>query len=145
MALTSIPSQGIRKFICSINNRRSQGSDGCSSGFFKHSWNVISSELCSFIQDIFKTTLPSKIKDIYIVLIPKKSLYSCPGDYQPTSHTNVIYIVITKLIVNHLKTILAKLIHPCQSAFIPGRQILRSTALVAPFLPPRGHLILSFY
>ena len=53
---------------------------------------------------------------------------------RPIGLCNVAYKAITKAIVNRLKPILAKLIAPTQSSFVPGRQISDNIIIVQEML-----------
>ena len=57
------------------------------------------------------------------MLIPKVKAPIKAKDYRPISLCNVIYKIITKLLVNRMKTILSMIISPEQSAFVSGRII----------------------
>ena len=46
--------------------------------------------------------------------------------FRPISHCNVIYKVISKILVNRLKPIMDNLISPFLNAFIKGRSIFDS-------------------
>lgn len=65
----------------------------------------------------------------YILLIPKIKKPLLPFDYQFISLCNVIFKIVTKAIVNHLKVCLLDIVDPCQSAFVLGRLITYNTLL----------------
>ncbi|KAL0451687.1 UNVERIFIED_CONTAM: hypothetical protein Slati_1146800 [Sesamum latifolium] len=66
-------------------------------------------------------------------------------EYRPIAFCNVIYKIITKILVNRLKVVLDKIMDQTQNAFIPGRSIsdniLLAQELLADYnqkqLPPR--------
>ena len=70
------------------------------------------------------------VNDTCIVLISKIPHPEHLKDFRPISICNVIYKVVSKCIVNRLRSLLLDLIAPNQSAFIPGRMIA-DNALIA--------------
>ena len=58
-----------------------------------------------------------------VVLIPKKQSPSTAKDFRSISLCNVVYIIISKVLVNRLKNFLPKIINESQSAFVSGRMI----------------------
>jgi hypothetical protein len=75
------------------------------------------------MQFFSSSTMPDGINDIVIISIPKKKSAKDLKDYRPISLCNVIYKVISKCLVNRLRSLLQYIISPTQSAFIPGRMI----------------------
>jgi hypothetical protein len=67
--------------------------------------------------------MPEGINDTTIVLIPKGKNPLSIKDFRPISLCNVIYKVISKVLVNRLRPFLDDLISETQSAFVPGRMI----------------------
>ena len=67
--------------------------------------------------------LSHEINSTGIVLIPKVNHPESLNQFQPISLCNVRYKIITKVVANRLKNIMAKLVGPMQSSFLPGRHI----------------------
>ncbi|KAL0307418.1 UNVERIFIED_CONTAM: hypothetical protein Sangu_3031200 [Sesamum angustifolium] len=79
-----------------IEEDKAPGPDGFSSGFFKAAWPVVGGEVRT----------PHSV-----------------AEFRPISCCNVIYKVITKIIVSRIRESLDLLISPSQNAFVPGRLI----------------------
>ncbi|KAL0293586.1 UNVERIFIED_CONTAM: hypothetical protein Sangu_3235000 [Sesamum angustifolium] len=89
--------------------------------------------------------LLKQVNTTVLALIPKVNLPSYVSDYRPISCCNVLYKVITKVIVQRMQPVLHLLIDHSQTAFVPGRSIadniLLAQELLAGYnqrrLPPR--------
>jgi len=74
-------------------------------------------------------TINTSIAEILIVLIPKESNPQRLKNFRPISLCNVIFKVITKVLVIRLRPFLADLISLLQSSFIPGRGTIDNAIL----------------
>lgn len=81
----------------------------------------------------------NRLKATFIVLVPQSENAASPDKLRPISLTNELYKIISRLLVNRLKPIIAKLVGPMQLAFIPGRSIA-DNILVAQDLIHNFHL-----
>ena len=70
-----------------------------------------------------------RLNRAYIVLIPKVPGAEHVRDFRPISLSNSIYLIIAKVLANHLRKVLPPLISPFQYAFLPGRQMSDSIVL----------------
>lgn len=77
-----------------------------------------------------KGFLPKGLNSTILALIPKKDEAKVMKDYMPISCCNVLYKIISKLIVNRLKGVLPKCISLNQSAFIKERLLMENVLLV---------------
>ncbi|KAL0455531.1 UNVERIFIED_CONTAM: hypothetical protein Slati_0892300 [Sesamum latifolium] len=107
-----------------ITEDKSPRPDGYSSGFFKAVWPIVGEEVTRAILDFFNNgKLLRQVNATLLVLIPKVQALTHVTDFGPISCCNVLYKVITKIIVQRLSSVLDRLISPSQNAFVPGRSI----------------------
>ena len=78
--------------------------------------------------------LPREANSSLIVLIPKTTNPTSMNNFRPISLCNVVYKVISKLLIAKLRPLLHKIIFPCQSAFIPSRWIAENQVIVHKLL-----------
>ena len=65
----------------------------------------------------------------FLTLVPKEAHAHQAKQFIPIALCNVIYKLLTKMIVHKLKMILPTIISPEQSGYVEGRQILDSVIL----------------
>ncbi|KAL0444878.1 UNVERIFIED_CONTAM: hypothetical protein Slati_2210500 [Sesamum latifolium] len=107
-----------------IEEDRAPGSDGFSSGFYKAAWPIVGKEVTKAVLDFFGTgRLLKQVNATLLSLIPKVSAPNLVADFRPISCCNVLYKIISKLMVLRIRAILGKLVSPSQNAFVPGRKI----------------------
>ncbi|GKA23866.1 RNA-directed DNA polymerase, eukaryota, reverse transcriptase zinc-binding domain protein [Tanacetum coccineum] len=107
-----------------IDDNKAHGPDGFSSHFFKASWNIVGDELCNAVKDFFKNgKLLKEVNSTVISLMPKIPTPRVVSYYRPIACCNVVYKIISKVIVNRIKSCLGDLVDQNQSAFIPNRNI----------------------
>jgi len=66
----------------------------------------------------------------FLCLIPKTKKPTMTSEFRPISLHNVIYKIVTKVIANWLKLILADIINASQNAFVLG-PLITDNALIA--------------
>ncbi|XP_056688039.1 uncharacterized protein [Spinacia oleracea] len=119
--------EDIKGVLDSIPSNKAPGLDGFNSFFFKSSWDIIKTDLCSSNQDFFRTgKLLKEINVTSITLIPKVSVPSSVSDFRPIACCSVVYKCILKLQCAKLNTVLPDIISPNQGAFVAGRSILHN-------------------
>ena len=113
----------------------SPGSDGFTVNFFHHFWEMIKIDVWNIVEQswVFGRILPA-LNAIFLTLIPKNEGVDLPNKFHPISLCNVIYKIITKVMANRLKLILASLISSEQSGFVEERQISDGIILVHEIL-----------
>ena len=115
----------VRKAVFSLHPNKAPGPDGMTPFFFQHFWDVLKNDLIAAISSFFHSgQLLQAINETIITLIPKVESPISVSQYRPISLCNVVYRIISKILVNRLKPFLHHCISSNQSAFIPGRQII---------------------
>ena len=100
---------------------KASGPDGMNALFYQKFWHIIGNEVTDIVLDFLHTGhMVSDINYTHIVLIPKVKKPEKMADFRPISLCNVIYKIISKVLVNRLKLILPQLISPTQNAFVLG-------------------------
>lgn len=78
--------------------------------------------------------MPKEVNNSLIVLIPKISNPTSVNHFRPISLCNVVYKIISKLLVDKLRSLLDKMVTPSQLAFIPNRWIAKNQIIVQELL-----------
>ncbi|KAL0455378.1 UNVERIFIED_CONTAM: hypothetical protein Slati_0877000 [Sesamum latifolium] len=114
----------IKNAVFDIDEVKAPGPDDYSSGFFKAAWPVVGEEVTRAIMEFFRTgRLLKQVNTTLISLIPKVATPTTVVEFRPISCCNVLYKIITKILVQRMRGVLDKLINPSQNAFVPGRSI----------------------
>lgn len=122
----------------SIDDSKSPGPDGFSAKFFKVCWNIIGSTVTGAVLEFFRSrSLLKQINHSEIALIPKSSHASYVGDFRPISCCNVVYKLISKILVARIRPLLNDLVDSAQTAFLPGRNMVENIHLIQELL--RGY------
>nr|DAD38528.1 TPA_asm: hypothetical protein HUJ06_012850 [Nelumbo nucifera] len=125
----------IQQTFFSMNTLKAPGPNGLHALFFQNGWNVVGEDFCHFIRTLFvEPSRIASINDTCIATIPKKGKVETASDFRPIGLSNITYKVMEKLIANHLKPLLQKIISPFQNAFLPGRQIIDNVVVAREFI-----------
>lgn len=122
--LSDITLQEIYEILKNMNPSKSPSPDGLTSHFFTTFWPQLGNHITLMIKKIFANGhLPHFLNETYIILIPKKEQPTQIDHFRPISLFNVIYKVISTLLVKRMRTFLLNIISPFQNAFVPSRSI----------------------
>ncbi|XP_015584153.1 uncharacterized protein LOC8284931 [Ricinus communis] len=91
--------------------------------------------LCNLVIDVFNGgSIDLEINCTNTFLIPKMDAPESSNHFRPIILCNVTYKLITKVIANHLKIIMSKVISPMQSSIVKGRHIMNNIIIVKEIL-----------
>lgn len=109
--------------VCSMWDFKASGLDGFQTIFYQNQWDIVGDLVYSLISDLFYHPFKvEEINDTLISLIPKVNEVCCMKQFCLISLCNVSYKILTKLIAQHMRTMMESLVDPYQSNFIPHRQ-----------------------
>ncbi|KAL0294577.1 UNVERIFIED_CONTAM: Retrovirus-related Pol polyprotein from type-1 retrotransposable element R2 [Sesamum radiatum] len=114
----------IKQALFDIDESKALGPDGYSAAFYKAAWPVIGEEVTQAILEFFRTgKLLKQVNATLISLIPKVNNPVVVAEFRPISCCNVLYKVITKILVQRMRSLLHTIISLSQNAFVPGQSI----------------------
>ncbi|KAL4332338.1 hypothetical protein GQ457_07G002550 [Hibiscus cannabinus] len=98
--------------------------DGFPSSFFRLHWNTIGSDFIQLCLDLLHGSADlATFNRTVLLLIPKVASPDSMRQFRPISLCTIIYKTVSKVLVNHFKSILPLCISPNQWAFVSGRSI----------------------
>ena len=103
---------------------KAPGLDGMPPLFFQTYWIDVSMDITQVVLSSLNfSSILKSINHTFITLIPKVNNPEKVYDFRPIGLCNVIYKIISKVIVNRLKPMLNSIISETQSAFITDKLI----------------------
>ena len=107
------------------------GRDGMSPIFYKTYWHIVGKDVTTMVLNALNSgVVHESLNPTFISLIPKIKNPKKVFDFRHISLCNVVYKLISKVLVNRLKKILSNLVFESQSAFLSGR-LISDNVLVA--------------
>ena len=89
---------------------------------FQSLWQLVADDVCNFIIKAFKGRQNlSEVNYSLIVLIPKVPMPKFIHQFRPIRLCNVVFKILTKVIVNRIKPLMIFLVTNNQCRFVPGR------------------------
>ena len=98
--------------------------DGLPAFFYQLFWGIVKADVINTVLAFFHfCSLFTPLNHTFITLIPKVPFLKEVTHFRPINLCNVIYKIISKILVNRVKPLMDTLITPFQNAFINGRNI----------------------
>ena len=99
--------------------------------FYKSFWHIVGEDVTTVVLKVLNSSVvPESLNFTFIALIPKVEQLRKVSDFRLISLCNVVYKLISKVLVNRLNFILAKAIPESQSSFL-SRRLIYDNVLVA--------------
>lgn len=97
--------------INDMKNGRSPGPDGFNVEFLKTCWKTFKKDILDVVEESRRSKIVFKaLNASFIDLIPKQEEYMISNTFRPIALCNVVFKIISKVIANRLKNLLAALI-----------------------------------
>ena len=129
--LTTPSPEEIKSTLFHMQDLKALNPDGFPVLFYKPLWPTIGKDVTDAVISFFQLySMPRKVNKSLIVLIPKIANPTMVNHFRPISLCNVVYKIISKLLVTKLRPLLDKFISPAQSAFIPDKWIAKNQVIV---------------
>jgi hypothetical protein len=119
----------IKRALDDIGDLKAPGADGMPAIFYKKFWGTVGDTVVKEVLHVLRGGSIPRWNKTIVVLIPEVENPDHLKDLCPISLCNVVYKLISKVIVNRLKIILGEAVSPNQSALVPGRLISDNTIL----------------
>lgn len=114
----------IESTVFQLRPHKAPSPDGTPASFYQEYWNTVKFDIFNTIHAFFHSgSLLKALNHTYITLIPKINFPNEVHHFRPINLCNVVYKIISKIMVNRLKPFMDSLVTPFQNAFIRGRNI----------------------
>ncbi|KAK3549467.1 hypothetical protein QTP86_001464 [Hemibagrus guttatus] len=112
----------VKRTLCRLNPWKSAGPDNIPGRVLRE----CAEQLADVFTDIFKVSLsstivPTCLKTMTIIPVPKKSTVSCLNDYHTITLTPIVMKCFERLVMRHIKTQLPPSLDPLEFAYRPNR------------------------
>ncbi|KAL4279829.1 hypothetical protein GQ457_03G024220 [Hibiscus cannabinus] len=122
--LAEVSKEEVRSIVFDMDPLKALGVDGLHTALYQKNWDMVGDSIFRVVSNFFATgMLEDWLNQTLLVLIPKVKASELISQLRPINLCNVIYKIISKLIVCRLKPFLPKWIDQTHASFVPGRQI----------------------
>lgn len=120
----------IKSAVFELNRDSVSGPDGFTGHFFQTFWDIVGGDMINVVNAFFAWyTLSKSIAHTNLILLPKKEKVLTLFDLRPTSLSNFMNKVISRIFHDRLEVFLPKLISQNQNGFMKGRSITENVLL----------------
>ena len=116
--------------IKEMDGDKASGPDGFTRAFWQASWHLVKGEIMEVFRDFHANeTYIRSLNATFLVLIPKKGGAGDLKDFRPISLLGSFYKILAKVLANHLKKVVGKVVSEAQNTFVEGRQITNASLI----------------
>lgn len=103
----------IENTVFQLGHFKAPGPSGIPAFFYQGFWQTVKYDICSTVQAFFHSgSLLETLNQTYLTLIPKVNFPEYVSHFRPISLCNVVFKIISKIMVNRLKPFIDTLITP---------------------------------
>lgn len=146
MLVSPISLEDLKVAVWNCDGNKSPGPDGFNFNFIKAHWDLLKDDILGFVLEFQQNArLPKIIIASFIALIPKSNNPHPLKEFRLISLIGCLYKIIAKILASRLKVVLSRIISPCQTAFLPHRQILDRVLIANELLVWRNDRRINAY
>ena len=121
----------LRNAVFGMEKNKAAGPDGFNADFYQKFWNVIKGDLFALVNDFFNKRINiDRLNCGVITLVPKGPDADTIQKYRPICLLNVVFKIITKILVNRLNPVIGKVIKFSRTAFLKNRFIMEGVVVL---------------
>jgi hypothetical protein len=121
----------VKKVVFQMEHNKAPCSDGFPAEFYQNFWEVIKLDLLELFSSLHSGQLELfRLNFGEIILLPKVNDAERIQQYRPICLLNVSFNIFTKVATIRLNTVADHVVHPSQTAFMQGRNILDGVAIL---------------
>ena len=126
--LMPFSTEEIKRALFQMHPSKAHGPDNMIALFFFQTyWHIVGGDVSEAILNFLNCgRMLGCLNFTNIVLIPKVKAPDCMSQFRLISLCNVLYKIISKVLVNRMKTMLTNVISDYQSTFVPRRMIMNN-------------------
>ena len=126
-----VSNEDISVGLWSLKAFKASGPDGLLVGFFQRFWLLVGDLVKNDVKQIFiNGRIPEYLNLIIVTLIPKCGNPESVNHYCHISLCNMVYKIVSKIIIARIRPLLANLVSSLQIAFVPGRKGIDNVIIV---------------
>ena len=127
--------QEIKDALFQMERNKAAGPDKIPIEFYQACWDIIKNDIIQLFDDFHKGRVDiSRINYGVITLLPKVSDAVRIQQFRPICLLNCLYKLITKTLTLRIEKVAEKLIHPNQTTFMKGRNIMNGIMILHEIL-----------
>lgn len=126
-----VTDEEISTTIQSIKAFKAPGPNGLHAGFFQRFWYIVEGSIREEVKQVFRDrNIPEYLNKTNIVLIPKNQGPESITHYRPISLCNLVYKIVSKILVGRIRPLLDQIVSPCQDGLLLYLQIQAQAILI---------------
>ena len=103
----------IKDGLWALKPFKAPGPDGLHASFFQRFWLIVGDSVKAEVRKTFlDCKIPEYLNRTNVVLIPKMAGLKSLGNYRPVNLCNIVYKIVTKILVARIRPHLDKLVSP---------------------------------